>query len=59
MRSHERTTSRLAATTQDATVKGMNVTCQANTGFTGKGGATAELSAGGQTTVKGGVVMIN
>ncbi|MFV0299874.1 MAG: phage baseplate assembly protein V [Paracoccus sp. (in: a-proteobacteria)] len=45
--------------TQDATVKGMNVTCQGNAGFTGKGGATAELSAGGQTTVKGALVMIN
>ncbi|MBU3030119.1 phage baseplate assembly protein V [Paracoccus marinaquae] len=45
--------------TQDATLKGMNVTCNGDTGFTGKGGATAELSAGGQTTVKGAMVMIN
>ena len=44
---------------QDATVKGMNVTCNGDTGFTGKGGATAELSSGGQTTVKGAMVMIN
>lgn len=45
--------------TQDATVSGMSVTCNGDTGFTGKGGATAELSAGGQTTVKGSIVMIN
>lgn len=45
--------------TQDATVKGLSVTCNGDTGFTGKGGATAELSSGGQTTVKGSIVMIN
>ena len=45
--------------TQDATITGMNVTCDADTGFTGKGGATAELSAGGNTTVEGAMVMIN
>jgi len=38
---------------------GLNVTCEAQVGFTGKGSATAELSAAGQTTVKGGLVMIN
>jgi Rhs element Vgr protein len=47
------------ATAGDVTVKGMNVTCQGQVGFTGKGAATAELSASGQTTVKGAMVMIN
>lgn len=45
--------------TQDATMDGMNVTHTAQIGFTGKGSATAELSASGQTTVKGAMVMIN
>jgi Rhs element Vgr protein len=45
--------------TTDATVKGLNVTAEADIGLTAKGNATAELSAGGQTTVKGGMVMIN
>lgn len=45
--------------TMDATVTANNVTCEAQIGFTGKGGATAEVSAGGQTTVEGGIVMIN
>lgn len=45
--------------TQDATIEGMNITCDADIDFTGKGGATAEVSASGQMTVKGGVVMIN
>jgi len=44
---------------QDVAVSGMNVTNTAQVGFTGKGSATAELSASGQTTVKGGIVMIN
>lgn len=47
------------AATQDATMKGMNVTVEAQTSFTGKGGASAEVSASGQTTVKGSMVMIN
>jgi uncharacterized protein involved in type VI secretion and phage assembly len=38
---------------------GLNVSCEAQVGFTGKGSATAELSASGQTTVKGAIVMIN
>ncbi len=38
---------------------GLNVTCEAQVGFVGKGSATAELSAAGQTTVKGAMVMIN
>jgi Rhs element Vgr protein len=44
---------------QDAAVVGMNVTATAEMGFTAKGNATAEISASGQTTVKGGIVMIN
>lgn len=43
----------------DVKVTGMNVTQTANIGFTAKGNASAELSATGQTTVKGGMVMIN
>jgi hypothetical protein len=37
----------------------MNVNHTANVGFSAKGNATAELSASAQTTVKGGIVMIN
>jgi len=43
----------------DVSAKGLNVTCDAQVGFTGKGSATAELSASGQTTVRGAMVMIN
>lgn len=43
----------------DVAIEGMNVKATAKTGFTAKGNATAELSASGQTTVKGGMVMIN
>ncbi|VAW84527.1 VgrG protein [hydrothermal vent metagenome] len=43
----------------DVTVDGLNITHTANVGFTAKGNATAELSASGQTTVKGAMVMIN
>lgn len=45
--------------TTDLKATGMNVTCEAQVGFIGKGSATAELSAAGQTTVKGAMVMIN
>ncbi len=45
--------------TQDCAISGMNVTATAQVGFTAKGNATAEVSASGQTTVKGGIVMIN
>ncbi len=45
--------------TADTTIKGLNVTADAQVAFTGKGSATAELSAAGQTTVKGAMVMIN
>lgn len=44
---------------QDVAISGLNVTATANVGFTAKGNATAEVSASGQTTVKGGIVMIN
>lgn len=43
----------------DAQVKGLNVACEAQVGFLAKGSATAELSAAGQTTVKGAMVLIN
>jgi uncharacterized protein involved in type VI secretion and phage assembly len=43
----------------DAKVTGLNVDLTANVGLTAKGNATAELSAAGQTTVKGAMVMIN
>jgi len=45
--------------TQDLVASGMNVSATANMGFTAKGNATAEVSASGQTTIKGGIVMIN
>ena len=43
----------------DVKVKGLNVNNTADVGFVAKGSATAELSASGQTTVKGAMVMIN
>lgn len=43
----------------DVTVKGLNINHEANVGLVAKGNATAELSASGQTTVKGAMVMIN
>ncbi|ABG33659.1 type VI secretion system tip protein VgrG [Roseobacter denitrificans] len=48
-----------AKATMDATLSGQNVTCEGQIGFTGSGGATAEVSAGGQTKIEGGMVMIN
>ena len=45
--------------TGDATLKGQNVTAQGQMGVTAKGGSQAELSSGGQTAVKGSMVMIN
>lgn len=45
--------------TSDATVDGMNVTCTAQTAFTGTGSASAELSAGGEVKVEAPMVMIN
>jgi Rhs element Vgr protein len=44
---------------QDVAVAGMNVNNTAQVGFTAKGNATAEVSASGQTTIKGGIVLIN
>lgn len=43
----------------DLTAEGLNVKIAAKAGVSVKGNATAELSASGQTTVKGGIVMIN
>ena len=43
----------------DVKAQGLNVECQAQVGFAAKGTATAELSASGQTTVRGAMVMIN
>ncbi|WP_373522610.1 phage baseplate assembly protein V, partial [Aquiflexum sp.] len=43
----------------DVKCKGMNVSHEAQVGFKAAGNATAELSASGQTTVKGAIVMIN
>jgi Rhs element Vgr protein len=43
----------------DVKVSGLNINCEAQVGFVGKGNASAELSAAGQTTVKGAMVMIN
>jgi Rhs element Vgr protein len=43
----------------DLSLKGLNVEANARVGISLKGGATAELSARGQTTVKGAMVMIN
>ncbi|HNP25132.1 MAG TPA: type VI secretion system tip protein VgrG [Nitrosomonas sp.] len=43
----------------DINNSGLNINHQANIGLVAKGNATAELSASGQTTVKGAMVMIN
>jgi Rhs element Vgr protein len=43
----------------DVTVAGLNVSSDAQVGFSAKGTASAELSAAGQTVVKGAMVMIN
>lgn len=45
--------------TSDTKIKGMNIEATAQVGIKMKGSATAELSASGQTTVKGAMVMIN
>lgn len=47
------------AAKQDVSLDGLNVKVQAKVGASVKGNATAELSASGQTTVKGAMVMIN
>ena len=43
----------------DVKIEGLNINNNANVGFVAKGSASAELSASGQTTVKGAMVMIN
>ena len=43
----------------DVKISGLNVNAEGKVGFTGKGSATAEVSASGTTTIKGGMVMIN
>ncbi len=43
----------------DVKVEGLNVNHTASVGFVAKGSASAELSASGQTTIKGAMVMIN
>ena len=43
----------------DAKITATNISAEANAGLTVKGNASAELSAGGQVTVKGAMVMIN
>jgi Rhs element Vgr protein len=43
----------------DVKSAGLNINCEAQVGFVAKGNASAELSAAGQTTVKGAMVMIN
>lgn len=44
---------------QDVAIAGLNIKNAAQVGFEAKGNATAEISASGQTTVKGAMVMIN
>ena len=48
-----------ASSKMDVKLSGLNIQATANIGFTAKGNATAEISASGQTTVKGAIVMIN
>ena len=43
----------------DVDLRGLNVHARADIAFSANGSATAELSAAGQTTVKGAIVMIN
>jgi Rhs element Vgr protein len=43
----------------DVKLQGLNINNNADVGFVAKGSASAELSASGQTTVKGAMVMIN
>lgn len=44
---------------QDVAVEGLNINNTAKVGFVAKGNASAEISASGQTVVKGSIVMIN
>ena len=43
----------------DVKVAGLNISNNANMSFAAKGSASAELSAAGETTIKGAMVMIN
>lgn len=53
-------TSKISGTAKsNISLDGTNIKVQAKVGVTVKGNATAELSASGQTTVKGAMVMIN
>lgn len=53
-------TSKISSTAKsDISLDGTNIKVQAKVGVTVKGNATAELSATGQTTVKGAMVLIN
>lgn len=45
--------------TQDLSMEGLNVNGKASVGMKMEGSATAELSSGGQTTVKGSMLMLN
>jgi Rhs element Vgr protein len=48
-----------AKATGDAKVEGMNVNLKGSMKFAAEGGAMTEVKASGQTTIKGGIVMIN
>ncbi len=53
-------TSKISGTAKsDISLDGMNVKVQAKVGATVKGNATAEISASGQTVIKGAIVRIN
>lgn len=43
----------------DLKASALNITCAANMAFSAKGNASAEVSASGNTTIKGALVMIN
>lgn len=47
------------ASPMDVVLTGLNLRCEAQVGFVAKGHASAELSAAGQTVVRGGLVLIN
>lgn len=49
----------IQAASGDVTIKGMNVSAEADIGFSAKGSATAEVQASGELTIKGAMVMIN
>jgi len=49
----------ISSTGGDVKASGLDVSLEADVGLTAKGNASAELSASGQTTVKGAMVLIN